>query len=130
MVKISSRELIYLQAVQEENREGGARLSDIAKRLGISVSSVYEEINHLCKKGLVNKSEQLITITNEGEEELRKAKKAHRVIEELLLTLGFERDRVCQLSSSFDLSVPDEVIERIYVYLGRPSKCPHGREIP
>jgi DNA-binding MarR family transcriptional regulator len=64
--------------------EGGLRMSDLASRVVLSPSGVTRAVDHLERKGLVercvfegDKRGQLATITAEGRRLLRKARSAH-----------------------------------------------------
>ncbi|BCU68382.1 DtxR family iron (metal) dependent repressor [Sulfolobales archaeon HS-7] len=125
---ITKREIVYLKVIEKER--DGIRLSTLAKKLNIRPASAFEELNHLEGKGLIERKQSLILITENGKRELYKAIKAHRVVEELLTEIGIQEDKVCELSTKFDTDIPEEVIEKMYEYLGRPKKCPHGEDIP
>jgi len=130
-VRISRREINYLLVIKRENDSGrGARISTIAKSLNVSPASAYEEVMHLVSKGLVNKVDEYVYITELGSRELINAIRAHRIMEVLLVRAGMELDDACRSCSEFDSMIPEEVVERIYEYLGKPGKCPHGNEIP
>ncbi|WP_236751125.1 metal-dependent transcriptional regulator [Acidianus sp. HS-5] len=131
MMRYSHRELQYLLVIKRYN-DGGkpARLSSIAKDIKVAPASAFEELNHLAEKGLVNKDKNEIWITDEGKEYIMKAIRAHRVVESFLVKLGMSKDEACEYSKQFDLMVPEEIIEKLYIFLGKPSNCPHGEEIP
>jgi len=130
-VKISRRELSYLLTIKRYNDEGKpAKLSWVSKDLNISPASAHEEILHLESKGFLQKTEKGIYLTNEGKDAINSLVKAHRVIETLLVKAGISPDEACKYTQQFDFSVPDEVVEKIYEFLGKPDKCPHGENIP
>lgn len=130
-MKLSRRELSYLVAIKKYNDNGRpAKLSWISKDLSISPASAYEEILHLENKGFLHKTEKGIYLTEEGINAINSLLKAHRVMETFLVKLGISPDEACRYTKEFDSSVPDEVIEKIYEYLGKPNKCPHGKNIP
>ncbi|KUO80256.1 MAG: metal-dependent transcriptional regulator [Vulcanisaeta sp.] len=130
-MRISNREFLYLLVIKGVNDKGsGATIFGVAKALGVSTASAYEEINHLIRKGLAEKRGDGIYITEEGIREMNSLIRAHRVIETLLVKAGIDPDKACELAKMFDETLPEEVVEKLYEYLGRPSKCPHGREIP
>ncbi|ABP96205.1 MULTISPECIES: metal-dependent transcriptional regulator [Metallosphaera] len=128
---ISEREIVYLSAIREMNDKGQpGKLSIIAKQIEVSPASAFEELKHLEKKGLISKENNNIYITEEGRRSLTKALRAHRVIESLLVRVGIDPETACSYSKQFELKVPDEIIEKLYEYLGKPNKCPHGNGIP
>ncbi|WP_243675111.1 hypothetical protein [Vulcanisaeta distributa] len=67
-MRISSREFLYLLVIKGMNDKGsGATIfGGVAKALGVSSASAYEEINHLIKKGFVEKRDGGIFITDEA----------------------------------------------------------------
>ncbi|TRM73155.1 DtxR family iron (metal) dependent repressor, partial [Sulfolobus sp. B5] len=71
-----------------------------------------------------------IWITDEGIKSLNYVIKAHRVIEILLVNIGIDKDTACEYSKQFDYLVPEEIIDKLYNYLGKPSTCPHGMSVP
>ncbi len=130
-MRVSRRELQYLLAIKAENERGnGATVFKVARTLRVSTASAYEEISHLMRKGLVCKREDGIYVTEYGLKILNNALRAHRVLETLLVSMGFNADEACKLASEFDYAVPEEVVNRLYEYLGKPKRCPHGYEIP
>ncbi|MQL54488.1 metal-dependent transcriptional regulator [Acidianus ambivalens] len=131
MMRYSHRELQYLLVIKRYNDSGKpARLTAIAKDVKVAPASAFEELNHLAEKGLVTKDKNEIWITDEGKQYIMKAIRAHRVIESFLVKLGMSKDEACEYSKQFDLMVPEEIIEKLYIFLGKPSNCPHGEEIP
>ncbi len=130
-MQITKREYDYLTVIKRYNDEGyGAKITRIAKDMGISSASVFEEIDHLIEKSLVVKEKNGIWITETGGKEYDEWTKTHRVIETFLVKLGFDEKSACDFSKRFDYAVPEEVMEKLYDYLGKPRRCPHGGEIP
>ncbi len=132
-MRISSREFLYLLVIKGgvNDKGSGATIFGIAKALGVSTASAYEEINHLIKKGFVERRNGGIYITDEGIKEMNSLIRAHRVVETLLVRAGgIDPDKACELAKMFDYALPEEVVEKLYEYLGKPSKCPHGKDIP
>ena len=130
-MRYSHRELQYLLVIKRYNDNGKpARLTAIAKDVKVAPASAFEELNHLAEKGLITKDKNEIWITEEGKQYIVKAIRAHRVIESFLVKLGMSKEEACEYSKQFDLMVPEEIIEKLYVFLGKPSNCPHGEEIP
>ncbi|GGP18828.1 DtxR family iron (metal) dependent repressor [Thermocladium modestius] len=127
---ISRRELSYLLVIMNLSEESGkASISKIAKSIGVSPPSAYEEVNHLEKKSLVEKDVDGVTVTNEGRKAVSLLLSSHRIIETWLKNLGFTDEEACNLASQFDEYVPIQVVERLFDSLGKPSKCPHGLPI-
>ncbi|MCQ4384648.1 MAG: helix-turn-helix domain-containing protein, partial [Sulfolobales archaeon] len=83
---LSKREIEYLEVIDHLERNGSkVTLTAIAERLRISVPSVFEEILHLREKGYVKKLGKSVELTEEGRKALNYYRKAHRVIETLLV---------------------------------------------
>lgn len=130
-MKLSRRELSYLLTIKKYNDEGKpAKLVWVSKDMNVSPASAYEEISHLEGKGFLKKSEKGILITEEGKRAIDSLLRAHRVIETFLVKIGISPDEACNYSKQFDYNIPEEVVNRIYEYLGKPDKCPHGENIP
>ncbi|MCQ4345242.1 MAG: metal-dependent transcriptional regulator [Sulfolobaceae archaeon] len=128
---LSKREIEYLEVIDHLERNGSkVTLTAIAERLRISVPSVFEEVLHLREKGYVKKVGRSVELTEEGKKALDYYRKAHRVIETLLVRSGVDKAKACELSAKFDVTVPAEVIDALYEYLGKPKECPHGNPIP
>ncbi len=106
-VRISSREFLYLVVIKGMNDKGsGATIFGVAKALGVSTASAYEEINHLIKKGLVERRDGGVFITDEGIKEMNSLIRAHRVVETLLVRAGIDPDKACELARMFDYAYP------------------------
>ncbi|AWR99666.1 metal-dependent transcriptional regulator [Metallosphaera hakonensis] len=128
---ISEREIEYLSTIKKMNDKGQpGKLTLIAREIDVSPASAFEEIKHLERKGLIFKEDNNIYLTDEGKRSLTKALRAHRVLESLLVKVGIDPDIACGYSKEFELKVPDEIIDKLYEYLGKPNKCPHGNGIP
>ena len=129
-MRISSRELRYLKVIKQIcETEGTARLTRIAKELSLNPSSVFDEINHLVEKGFVKRESRGVKLTEEGERLLNEIKRNHRIIECFFERIGLPLSQICEYAEQIDYILPSDVIDKIYVYIGRPAKCPHGKDI-
>jgi DtxR family Mn-dependent transcriptional regulator len=55
----------------------------------------------------------------------------HRIVERFLADmLGYPWNEADRLAETFEHELPQEVEDRLYVALDRPSACPHGFPIP
>jgi DtxR family Mn-dependent transcriptional regulator len=55
----------------------------------------------------------------------------HRIVERFLSDmLGYQWNEADRLAGSFEHELPQEVEDRLYIALDRPSTCPHGFPIP
>lgn len=124
---VTAKELEYLRAIDEENSP--VSITSLSRKLGKSVSSVYEEVNHLVSKGLVHKGIDGICLTSNGKVLLELVKNSHRIIETWLVSLGFSVSEACSLASRIEAVMPIEIIKRLYEAMGKPRACPHGKPI-
>lgn len=125
---VSDIELMYLRAIASEG--GPITITHLSRKLGRSASSVYEEVIHLMSKGLVEKRQDGVCLTENGVFILKLIENSHRIIETWLVRdLGFSIEDACRLASRMEKFMPLEVLERLYESLGNPQECPHGKPI-
>lgn len=76
----------YLEAIYELSAEGiGARVSDIAERLGVTKASTNSAMSTLSEKGLiVNEKYKEVFLTPEGHRLAQFTARKHHVIEQFL----------------------------------------------
>ncbi len=76
----------YLEAIYELSRQGtGARLSDIAQRLGVTKASTNSAMSTLAEKGLIiNEKYKKVFLTSEGLKLAQFISEKHRVVREFL----------------------------------------------
>lgn len=76
----------YLEAIYELSTDGtGARISDIAKRLGVTKASANSAMATLSEKGLIlNERYKEIFLTSSGRKFAEFTSKKHHVIEQFL----------------------------------------------
>lgn len=110
----------YLEAVYELSAEtGGARVSDIALRLGVSKASVNSAMNALHQRGLVeNEKYREIHLTEEG---LRRAKlisHKHVILQTLLhRVMGVEEALASVDACAMEHVISQESTEKILAFL-------------
>lgn len=77
----------YLEAIYELSRQGnGARVSDIAERLGVTKASTNSAMSTLAEKGLiVSEKYKEVFLTPEGFKLAEFTSKKHRVIQQFLI---------------------------------------------
>lgn len=85
----------YLEAIYELSAPGeGARLSDIARRLGVTKASANSAMATLAQKGLItNEKYREIFLTPEGERQARATSGKHQVLRRFftqVLHIGLE----------------------------------------
>ena len=75
------------------NKEGEARIVDIASHLGISKATVNQTINRLVKKGfLTSKPYRAIHLTKNGENTASRARQKHKIVYDFLIALGLDKE--------------------------------------
>lgn len=79
----------YLEAIYELSSEGeGARVSDIAKRLGVSKASTNSAIVSLAEKGLIHYEKyREIFLTEEGLVFAKSTSDKHRIIKKFFIEI-------------------------------------------
>ena len=86
----------HLERIQElVDRNGSARVSDLAEALGLSSSTVSNMVRRLAKRGYVNYQRYRgFTLTTEGAAVAAHVKDRHRTLTELLTLLGLGPETV------------------------------------
>lgn len=119
---------IYHLEMQHER----ATTQRIARMLDVRMASVTGMIKHLAAEGYVrHKPYHGVKLTDKGREMALAVLRRHRLIELFLhRTLGMPWDEVHADAETLEHAASDRLIERIYVFLGRPDFDPHGAPIP
>jgi len=103
----------------------------IADQLGVSRASVGEMLNRLEAQGHVRRGEKKEAIlTMQGRDVAMATVRRHRVVERLLTdVMGYSGAEAHEKADGLDEGFDDEMIERLFVKLDRPERCPHGYPI-
>lgn len=110
----------YLEAVYELSAgTGGARVSDIAVRMGVSKASVNNAMNVLHQRGLVeNEKYREIYLTEEGLHIARLTANKHHIIQTLLTqVMGVENDQACEDACAIEHVISEESTEKVLAFL-------------
>ena len=109
-----------------------AHTGDLAKRLGLSPSTVTTAIKRLADRGLVDhRPYRGVELTARGTRLAVSSIRRHRIVERFLADqLGYDVREVDGLATTFEHDLPQDVEDRLFVALGRPATCPHGHPIP
>lgn len=106
-------------------------LSALSKQLGVTPPAISRQAQKLVRRGMLARDGACgLRLTETGRRIALYALRKQEIFEAFLVhTLDYRWE---ELPSSGDgaLRIDDEVIERIYVQLGRPARCPHGLPIP
>jgi len=132
-MKLQSRTLHdYLLTIYRlEEVFGEARTVEISKMLKVTPATVSKTIKRLAEAGYVVWTPyEGVKLTEAGRRLAERAVRKHRTAEHFLANrLGFGLEEVHRLAHMLE-HMPDEFFEKLYEFLGRPSKCPHGNPIP
>ncbi|MGH3851882.1 MAG: metal-dependent transcriptional regulator [Pseudonocardiaceae bacterium] len=104
----------------------------LADRLGVSPASATAMVKRLAERGLLDhKPYRGVELTSRGRGMAVAAIRRHRIVERFLADmLGYAWNQADRLATTFEHELPQEVEDRLYVALDRPSSCPHGFPIP
>jgi DtxR family Mn-dependent transcriptional regulator len=123
----------YLKAVFEIQRESGrVATTALAERMGVTPASATGMIKKLAALKLVRHVPyQGVLLTRAGERTALEILRHHRLLELYLAqALGFSWDRVHDEADRLEHVISEELEEKIFEALGRPTRDPHGEPIP
>lgn len=127
----SDREV--LKAVYRLAKTGdGVHTGALAERMGVSPGTATTAIKRLDERGfLQHQPYRGVELTKKGRRAAVAAIRRHRIVERFLSDmLGYPWNEADRLAGAFEHELPQEVEDRLYVALDRPSTCPHGFPIP
>ncbi|HVM07865.1 MAG TPA: metal-dependent transcriptional regulator [Acidimicrobiales bacterium] len=112
--------------------EGDAHTGDLAEALGVSPGTVTATVKRLADRGFADhRPYRGVVLTPEGRQAAVAAIRRHRIVERFLSDmLGYAWNEADRLAGAFEHELPQEVEDRLFVALHRPSTCPHGFPIP
>jgi DtxR family Mn-dependent transcriptional regulator len=122
-----------LKAIYRFTRDGSeAHTGALADSLGLSPGTVTTLVKRLADRGLVDhRPYQGVKFTDNGRRAAIAAIRRHRIVERFLSDmLGYAWNQADALAVGFEHDLPDEVVDRLFVALHRPTTCPHGFPIP
>ncbi len=133
---LSRSEREVLKAIYRLTRaqigEAEAHTGALATALKVSPSTVTAVVKRLADSGLAaHKPYRGVELTSSGRQAAISAIRRHRIVERFLSDmLGFAWNEADRLATNFEHDLPQEVEDRLFVALDRPSACPHGFPIP
>lgn len=112
--------------------DGAARTGDLAASLQVSPGTMTATVKRLADQRLVlHTPYRGVELTAEGRRLAMAVIRRHRVVERFLADmLGYGWSEADRLAPVFEHQLPQEVEDRLFVALDRPSTCPHGFPIP
>jgi DtxR family Mn-dependent transcriptional regulator len=112
--------------------DGGARTGDLATSLKVSPGTMTATVKKLADRGLaVHTPYRGVELTEVGRRRAMSVVRRHRIVERFLADmLGYSWSEADRLAPTFEHQLPQEVEDRLFVALDRPSSCPHGFPIP
>jgi DtxR family Mn-dependent transcriptional regulator len=118
----------YLEATQT----GRVSLRALAARLSVTPPAVSRMAQRLVRQGLVRREGACgLVLSETGERIALRAIRKRRIFEVFLVQkLGYTWDEVYPVAASSSNHLDDELVERMYVQLNKPARCPHGDPIP
>lgn len=122
-----------LKAVYRLTKGGAdAHTGALAEHLGISPGTATATIKKLAERNLVDhKLYRGVELTRPGGRAAVAAIRRHRIVERFLSDiLGYAWYEADRLAGAFEHDLPQEVEDRLFDRLGRPTTCPHGFPIP
>jgi DtxR family Mn-dependent transcriptional regulator len=129
----SKSERETLKAMYRLTKAGAdAHTGHLAEALGVSPGTVTATVKRLADRGVVDhKPYRGVELTAVGRRAAVAAIRRHRIVERFLADmLGYAWNEADRLAGSFEHDLPQEVEDRLFVALDRPSTCPHGFPVP
>lgn len=119
---------IYLLTLEDD----AASVTNIAKRLRLSKSTVSERLRDLSEANLITREHYgKVTLTSEGIMVGKNITHKHRLIEVFLHDrLGMSASEIHAEADILEHTLSDNVIRRLGNYLGNPTRDPHDSAIP
>ena len=98
--------------------EGEARVTDIARRLGVSHATANKNINKMKREGLAtSKPYRGIFLTEQGGELASRSRNRHRLVIDLLLAVGVPQDVAEQDAEGMEHHVSDQALRAFESFL-------------
>lgn len=109
-----------------------AHTGALAESLGVSPGTATTAVKRLAERNLVkHEPYRGVFLTRQGRRAAVAAIRRHRIVERFLADmLGYPWNEADRLAGAFEHDLPQEVEDRLFVALNRPTTCPHGFPIP
>ena len=123
----------YLQAIYELDEEGIKTIvqAQLARRLGLSPTTVWEGVRRLITDGLVSTTGRALSLTHDGRRLAEVAVRRHRLAERMLVDLlGIPWHLCHEQAEDWEKVITKEVERALLDKLDGEPVCPHGNPIP
>ncbi len=131
---LSFTEENYLKAIYMLQEKGSDKINtnSIAFALDTKPASVTDMLQKLAEKKLLNYERyQGVSLTASGKRSAVSVIRKHRLWELFLVTkLGFSWDEVHEIAEQLEHIQSEQLVKKLYSYLGKPKWDPHGDPIP
>lgn len=124
----------YIRALYllEQELKKPIKLANLVAKMNLSKSTVTQRLQSLTQKGWV-KHEKYgpVKLTTTGKKIAENLTYKHRIIEMFLnKTLKLTAQEIHEEAHKLEHALSNKVIAKIAEFLGNPTHCPHGKEIP
>ena len=111
---------------------GAAHTGDLAGALGVTPGTATTAVKKLAERGFVtHKPYRGVELTRTGRRLAIAAIRRHRIVERFMSDmLGYAWNEADRLAGTFEHELPQEVEDRMFIAMDRPTTCPHGFPIP
>ena len=133
-MNLTLKEAEYLNALYMLTKEEDVYIGTtvLANYMSVTPATVVDALNTLKRKGYITYVKRFGSkLTDKGRNVIKKLIWKHRVLETFIYySIGGDVSKICDGIKGAELMISDEIIMEIYEKLGKPCKCPHGRDIP
>tara|TARA_B100000029_G_scaffold268344_1_gene263847 strand:- start:134 stop:547 length:414 start_codon:yes stop_codon:yes gene_type:complete len=108
----------YLELISDLlNKNGEARIVDIANKLNIAQATANKTIKRLCSQGYVKKEPyKSIFLTLKGQKIASQSKKKHNIVYSFLINLGINKKIASEDSEGIEHHVSKKTLEKMHKF--------------
>lgn len=105
------------------DQQGEARTTDMAKRLGVSHATAIKALSRLKREGLVTaRPYRGVFLTEAGREMADRARARHRLVVDLLLTIGVPREAAEQDAEGIEHHVSEITLAAFAAFVAKAAR--------
>lgn len=121
----------YCRVISKLDRGNGVKSTDISKGLNLSKITVAITLRKLIENDFVSmKKYGRVRLLQKGVKIAKKMNFKHRVIETFLFTfLKMDSKSIHKEAHAMEHYASDEVVHKLYEFIGKPKLDPHGQAI-